>query len=503
MRRVGDAMGNFERLFIRKERAAAAAGVPRVSEWARAALGFEGDETQRAVMDCEAEQVLLCCPRQWGKTSVAVVKGLHRGLFHPGSRVLVVAPGERQGQLFLEAADPFLARLGLKARANRRHRVSIELPNGSDLVAVPAEAGRIRGFRKISLMIVDEAAQVDDDAFAAAAPARMAAKGALWLMSTPFGQAGQFYESWAHGGEDWARFSVKATESARYEAETVVKFERMFGTSLMKQEYLCEFLPAGGQLIDRELVERAVSETPRPMAEGLGWTEKAPAEVRYFVGVDLGLRHDPTAVAVLRREVRRTGRRNPVNWEDELETVMTLEEVRKVELLTPYAEVGRMLDGLLRALPAEARKVVVVDATGAGDPVVEMLRAERLEATLQPVVLTGGERVSRLPHAATVPRRALLENLRRMLEVGLFTMKPGLRGLEELTREVTSLGAEGYRGHDDMAFALALAAWGARPKAWVGEVGEVLDAPISPRFTGPKANERRKGAWWMDPERRR
>jgi hypothetical protein len=485
------------------KRPAADGGVLPVSEWARRELGFEADERQRAVLDCRAEQVLLCCARQWGKTTVAALKALHTGLFRPGSRVLVVAPGERQGQIFLEAAEPFLARLGMRARAGRRHRVSIVLPNGSDIVAVPAKAGRIRGFRRISLMIVDEAAQVPDDALAAAAPALMAAKGSLWLMSTPHGQAGQFYEAWAHGGEDWTRFQVKATDCTRYRAEELERFARVFGVSQMRQEYLCEFLPAGGQLIDRALVERAVSETPRPMPEGLGWTAKVPAEVRYFVGVDLGMRRDPTAIAVLRREVRRTGRRNPVDWEEMLETVMTLEEVRKADLLTPYADVGQMLDRLLRDLPGQARKVVVVDATGVGDPVVQMLKAAGLEARLEPVVLTNGEREGHLPHAASVPRRALLENLRRMLEVEMFTMRPGLAGREELTRELTSLGAAGYRGHDDMAFALALAAWGARPKAWVGEVGEVLDIPISPRFTGPPVNLPGRGNWWMDPERRR
>ena len=465
-------------------RAAARVAAPRgVSEWAQQALGFEADETQRAVLDCEAEQLLLCCTRQWGKSTVAAIKALHTATFRAGSRVLVVAPGERQGHLFLEAVEPFAKKLGVAVRTGRRHRVSIALPNGSDIVAVPAEAGTIRGFRNIALMIVDEAAQVPDEAYAAAAPARMAAKGALWLLSTPFGQSGLFYESWAHGGEDWTRFSVKATECGRFDEETLRRFERTFGVSMVRQEFLCEFLPAGGQLIDRALVEKAISATPRPMPEGLGWTKRRPPEVQYFLGVDLGLRRDPTAMAVLKREVRATGLRDPVSLEWGVETVMTLEEVTRAPLETPYAEVGQILDSLLRSLPGQAGKVVAVDATGAGDPVVAQLRAARLPATLRPVVITSGQSTGRLPHAASVPRRFLLENLRRMLEVGLFTVKPGMRGLEDLTRELTSLGAEGYRGHDDMAFALALAAWVARPGQWVGEVGEDLGIPIVPRFS--------------------
>lgn len=481
--------------------------VPRVAEWARGVLGFEADETQRAVLDCEADQMLLCCTRQWGKTTVAAIKALHTAMFRPGSRVLVVAPGERQGHVFLEAMEPFLPALGMRSRAGRRHRVSLALPNGSDMVAVPARAATIRGFRKISLLIVDEAAQVADDVFAAAAPARIAARGALWLLSTPFGQAGQFYEAWAHGGEDWARFLVKATDCGRIPEEEIRRYERTHGQMAMRQELLCEFLPAGGQLIDRGLVERAITETARPMGEEFGWTKRKAPEVKYFVGVDLGMRRDPTAIAVLKREVRAAGRRDPVSLEWVMETVMTLERVERVPLETPYADVGRVLDGLLRSLPCHlpggASKVVAIDATGAGDPVVAQLKAARLEATLEPVVLTGGQRENRLPHAVSVPRRFLLENLRRALEVGLFTIRPGLPELEGLTRELTSLGAAGYRGHDDMAFALALAMWAARPQAWVGPVGEDLGIPIVPQFSGPRINlmAGQRPGWFMEPER--
>jgi hypothetical protein len=33
--------------------------------------------------------------------------------------------------------------------------------------------------------------------------------GALWLMSTPFGKRGFFYEVWTGGGTGWERVRVK------------------------------------------------------------------------------------------------------------------------------------------------------------------------------------------------------------------------------------------------------------------------------------------------------
>jgi len=39
--------------------------------------------------------------------------------------------------------------------------------------------------------------------------------GTLWLMSTPLGKQGFFYETWAHGGPEWERFRAPATECSR------------------------------------------------------------------------------------------------------------------------------------------------------------------------------------------------------------------------------------------------------------------------------------------------
>ncbi len=43
--------------------------------------------------------------------------------------------------------------------------------------------------------------------------------GDLWLMRTPWGRAGFFYEAWEHGGPRWKRVAVPATECGRISAE--------------------------------------------------------------------------------------------------------------------------------------------------------------------------------------------------------------------------------------------------------------------------------------------
>ena len=84
----------------RKLGGSAGAGAGKVSEWARSVLGFEADEGQAEVLDCEAKHLLLCCSRQWGKSTVAAVKALHVAVTRPGTRTLVVAPGVGRGICF-------------------------------------------------------------------------------------------------------------------------------------------------------------------------------------------------------------------------------------------------------------------------------------------------------------------------------------------------------------------------------------------------------------------
>lgn len=128
----------------------------------------------------------------------------------------------------------------------------------------------------------------------------------------------------------------------------------------------------------------------------------------YYLGLDLGLRRNPSALALLEEVTRETGRWDAVNLVKETETVLVLRDVRPLALETPYADLPYLVERYLRLLKPEFPAHLTVDASGVGAPVVELFRRARLEATLHPVVITGGESVGRLPHATTVPRDALL-----------------------------------------------------------------------------------------------
>jgi hypothetical protein len=65
--------------------------------------------------------------------------------------------------------------------------------------------------------------------------------GDLWLMSTPFGKRGFFWDEWKNGGPEWERVEAPATECPRISKEFLDGERRSMGERWFQQEYMCEF----------------------------------------------------------------------------------------------------------------------------------------------------------------------------------------------------------------------------------------------------------------------
>jgi hypothetical protein len=109
-------------------------------------------------------------------------------------------------------------------------------------------------------LLIDEAARVRDETYLAMRPMLAVGRGDLWLLSTPFGKRGFFYENWEGGGEDWVRTTVPATECARISGKFLEEERRQLGDLWFRQEYLCEFVEDGRQMFDSELVREALED---------------------------------------------------------------------------------------------------------------------------------------------------------------------------------------------------------------------------------------------------
>ena len=423
-----------------------------VSRWAAERLAFTPDPAQAQVLDSPSRHLLLCCSRQWGKSTVTAIRALHHAWFQAGALVLCVAPSERQSCLFLEKVRGLAARLAVRPKKDPRDQRSLRLPNGSAVIALPATPATIRGFSGVAFLVIDEAALVPDSTYQAVRPMLAATDGALWLLSTPNGQSGFFYDEWTTGGPHWDRHTVPATECSRIAADFLARERTALGERAFRQEYLCEFTSSLFQLLPQEVLEASLCELEQ---------HTLLAETVFYLGVDLGLRHDPSVVVVLEDLTRETGW-DAVNLRKLSERRLELRLIQALPLETPYFELPSLLETLLARLPA-GRRHVTIDATGVGAPVVELLQRSRLGVSLHPIVMTAGEAIGHLPHATTVPRHVLVENLRLLFETTILKIPRPLEGLPELLKELRTLGPCKSSHPDDRAIALSLAAWQARP----------------------------------------
>jgi hypothetical protein len=95
---------------------------------------------------------------------------VYRAYMRAKSLVLVASPTNRQsGELIRKAAE-MVMRLGIRPRGGGDNETSLLFPNGSRIVGLPGIEGTVRGFSAVSLLLIDEAARVEDAMYKALRP---------------------------------------------------------------------------------------------------------------------------------------------------------------------------------------------------------------------------------------------------------------------------------------------------------------------------------------------
>jgi Terminase large subunit, T4likevirus-type, N-terminal len=235
--------------------------------FAQERLGLTPDDPQCEVLRSTAKRGILNCTRQWGKSTVAAAKALHRAFTTPKCLVLVASPGERQSAEWMRKAGDMLERTGAPRRGDGDNSISLLLPNRSRIVGLPGTEATVRGFSAVSMLLIDEASRVEEPMYKALRPMLAVGDGDMWLMSTPNGKKGFFYDSWEHGGDRWMRVRVTAPECPRISKEFLEEQRSTMGDAWFRQEHLCEFVDGTVGVFEREVVERAIRDDIEPLWE--------------------------------------------------------------------------------------------------------------------------------------------------------------------------------------------------------------------------------------------
>ena len=200
-------------------------------------LHIEPDRWQRDLLTSNDKHVILNCSRQSGKSTIVAILALHQALINAGSLILILSPSQRQSGELLKKIVSFYRALGRKGSGEA---YTLELGNGSRIVALPGSESTTRGFSSPSLVLVDEAAQVPEDLYYAIRPMLAVSRGRLILLSTPHGKRGIFWHAWDQE-PGWERVKVTADKCPRITTEFLEQERRVIGECWFAQEYCCEF----------------------------------------------------------------------------------------------------------------------------------------------------------------------------------------------------------------------------------------------------------------------
>lgn len=194
------------------------------------------------------------------------------------------------------------------------------------------------------------------------------------------------------------------------------------------------------------------------------------------IGADIGQKVDPTAIAVAEQQWRTEA--------DRREDYYVIRYLQRLPLGTPYPQVAERLTELVANVRARARAdlpaglsaetyearahlTLYVDATGVGQPVVDLLA--HVGVTARPVYFTHGDRRTvQHDQSVTLGKAWLVSRLQALLQTGRILL-PKTAEADVLARELQTYeikvdenanekyGAFKVGTHDDLVTALGLA----------------------------------------------
>ena len=392
-------------------------------------LGYEPHVGQQEIHDSQHLRRVVVCGVRWGKSLCAAMEAVAAAM-QPMERSFgwVAAPT-------YDLADKVFREIVFVVFQHLRHRV-ISFRESEKRLVLRNMGGGVSEIRAksadnpVSLLgegldwlVVDEAARLRPTVWNSHLSQRLIDKrGWALLISTPKGK-GFLHELHRRGRSDdpdFASWSYPSWKNPHLDRELIERERERLPKRVFDQEYGAAFVEGAG----------AVFRNVRECTTG-DWQEPVEGE-QYFAGLDLAKVTDYTVLVIMnaKREVVFVDRFHRIDWSQQVQRIRV-------------------------ALERFNHAVVLVDSTGAGEPVFEEIL--RAGVTADPYRFSAASKA------------ALIDNLALQLEQRRITL-PKVELMPELADELESFeftisdagntksGAP-PGGHDDIVISLALAAW--------------------------------------------
>ena len=273
-------------------------------------IGFDMWPFQERLVDNFHKHRFNICkmPRQVGKTTTVVSYLLHYILFNDNVNVGILANKATTSREILGRLQLSYENLPkwLQQGVIVWNRGSLELENGSKIIAASTSASAVRGM-SFNIIFLDEFAfvpnHIADDFFASVYPTISSGKKSkVIIVSTPKGM-NHFYRMW----HDAERHKSEFVATEVHWSEVPGRDEQWKATTIsntseeqFRAEHLCEFLGSVGTLINPSKLKILVYDDPIKRSKGLDVYENPKEEQNYLITVDVarGIGNDYSAFVV-------------------------------------------------------------------------------------------------------------------------------------------------------------------------------------------------------------
>ena len=228
-------------------------------------LGIDPDPWQEDILRSDSNRIILNCARQTGKSSVVAIIALHHALYHPKAMVIIISHTLQQAAETFRKVHDYYRQIAKPVLSIIESVHRLELTNGSRIVTLTGQApDSIRGFSNVSLLIIEEAAQVPREAYQAARPMSAVSDGRIILLSTPHGKENFFADAWFNESE-WLKVEVNADQCPRLTARFIMEEKEICPRYWWLQEYYCHFAEAVDSVFRAEDIEAALNHPELPV----------------------------------------------------------------------------------------------------------------------------------------------------------------------------------------------------------------------------------------------
>ena len=386
-------------------------------------IGFKPYEFQKQIIDDillkEDMFYTMVCGRQIGKTLLLINMLLYYGINRPKSTLLWVSPYYSMAIKVLSQIIDAIEQSKIVKEANKSEKI-ITLVNGTRIYFRSAEKPEtIRGL-SVDYCFIDEAQDIDDDAFNKAILPTLTAKGKKCLIAGTPKSKNWFYSYYQKGGEEGYNSYTAPSSISPYVSKEFLEEQRLsLPPAIYEQEFEAMWQGGDGEVftnIDGVCI----------LNEWYKW-DRTPT----IGALDVGTRQDYSVLTIMDTNGR----------------VLYIWRQRGLE----YSDIVNKVVYLCK----QYNSTIYVEANGVGDPVVEMVKKQY--KSTHPFITTNSSKEN-------IIRRLISDISDMNLElpsVSLF--EPLYKELQMFQYKFLPSGKISYQAmsgaHDDCVMSLAICNW--------------------------------------------